>query len=84
MRRADVGFARIRRFERRHVIDRTARKQGTLAHTAAHISMEVDYGPLDECKEGGDGALLRAGEHGDGDSADFSLQPPHGQTQISG
>jgi hypothetical protein len=41
----------------------------------------VDDGPLDECKEGGDGALLRLGEHGDGDSADFSLQPPPGQMQ---
>jgi hypothetical protein len=36
---------------------------------------------MDECKEGGDGALLRAGERGDGDPADFSPQSPHGQMQ---
>jgi hypothetical protein len=46
--------------------------------------MEVDWSTVDESKEGGDGALLHAGEDGDGDSADFSLQPPHGQMQISG
>ena len=44
--------------------------------------MEVDWSAIDKCKEVGDGALLRAGEHDDGGSEDFSLQPPHGQTQI--
>ena len=44
----------------------------------------MDWSATDECKEGGDGALLRAGERGDGDSKDFSLRPPHGQMQISG
>lgn len=38
--------------------------------------MEVDWSPVDECKEGGDGALLRAGEHGDGDPADFYCSTP--------
>jgi hypothetical protein len=46
--------------------------------------MEVDWSAIDECKEGGDGALLRAGEHADGDPEDFSLQPHHGRMQISG
>ena len=44
----------------------------------------MGWSDINECKDGGDGASLHAGEHGDGDSADFSLQPPHGQTQISG
>ena len=51
---------------------------------ANQCRMEVDWSATDECKEGDDGALLRASEHGDGDSTDFSLQPPHGQMQISG
>jgi hypothetical protein len=55
-----------------------------LAAGADQRRMEVDWSPVDERKEGGDGALLRAGEHADGDSADLSLQPPHGQTQIPG
>jgi hypothetical protein len=42
--------------------------------------MEVKYTALDERKEGGDGALLRADEGVDGDASDFSLHPPHGQT----
>ena len=45
--------------------------------------MEVDWSATDECKEGGDGALLRAGEPDVGDSTDFLLQPPHGQMQMA-
>ena len=39
----------------------------------------MDWNDMDECKEGGDGELLRTHEGGDGDSLDFSLQPHHGQ-----
>jgi hypothetical protein len=45
--------------------------------------MEVDCRPLDEHKEGDIALLLHAIEHDDGGSTDFSLQPPHGQMQIS-
>jgi hypothetical protein len=44
--------------------------------------MEVDTAPDDECKQGGDGTLLRAGEHADGGPSDLLLQNNHGQMQI--
>jgi hypothetical protein len=44
--------------------------------------MEVDWSAIDECKESDDGALLHAGEHGDGSSEDFPMQIDHGQLQI--
>ena len=36
-------------------------------------SMEVDYSPLDERKEGGDGALVQVDDSGDGGSTDSSI-----------
>jgi len=44
--------------------------------------MEMDWSDMDECKEGGDGALLRPGDSGDGSSEDFLMQIDHGQMQI--
>ena len=45
--------------------------------------MELDSNAMDERKERGDAALLRAGEHADGNPSDFPLQPSDGQSQIS-
>jgi len=45
--------------------------------------MQIDSASIDECKQGGIAALLRAGERADGGPSDFSLLPPHGQLQIS-
>ena len=45
--------------------------------------MQVDYGPLDERKEGGDGALLDAEESDHGGSTDFPMQVDHGQSLLS-
>ena len=42
-------------------------------------SMEVDYSPLDECREGGDGALVQVHDSGDGGSTDSPMQIDHGQ-----
>ena len=39
----------------------------------------MDWRDIDECKDGGDGALLVASGHGNGDSANSSPQPHHGQ-----
>ena len=41
--------------------------------------MEVDYSPLDERKEGGDGALAQVHDSGDGGSIDSPMQIDHGQ-----
>ena len=46
-------------------------------------SMEVDYPPLDECKEGDDGAPFDGHESKDGGSGDFSMQIDHGQGELS-
>ena len=43
-------------------------------------SMEVDYSPLDERKEGGDGALVQVHDSGDGGSTDSPMQIDHGQS----
>jgi hypothetical protein len=48
-----------------------------------YCSMEVDYGPIDECKEGGDASLVDVSEHDDGSSTDFPMQIDQGQLHIS-
>ena len=43
-------------------------------------SMEVDYSPLDERMEGGDGALAQVHDSGDGGSTASPMQIDHGQS----
>jgi hypothetical protein len=44
--------------------------------------MEVDYGALTECKEGGYGALVRLHQSTEVASSDISIQMNHGQFYI--
>ena len=46
-------------------------------------SMEVNYSPLDERKEGGDGALVQVHDSGDGGSTDSPMQIDHGPGEFS-
>jgi hypothetical protein len=45
--------------------------------------MEVNSVPVDECKEGGNDAQLRADEHADSGTADLLLRIHHGQLHLS-
>ena len=53
-------------------------RRGALADPRC-CSMEFDSSPLDERKEGGDGALAQAHDSGDGGSIDSPMQIDHGQ-----
>ena len=52
------------------------------AVAAGPLRMEVEYGTVTECKEGGDGARLQVHERGSGSSADFPMRIEDGQLQI--
>jgi hypothetical protein len=45
--------------------------------------MEVEYGPLDECKEGGEGALLPLHQLSEAAAADYPIQLDDGQLRLS-
>jgi hypothetical protein len=50
---------------------------------ARDVRMEVEYGTLTECKEGGDGARIQVQQSDDGSAADSPMQIDHGQLKIS-
>ncbi len=46
---------------------------------AQHVRMEVEYGPLTECKKSGNGALLQGHQRDEGCLSDSPLPIQHGQ-----